>query len=115
MTNFRYTTRTYPYTGTIAAGSDVTGVIDMIGVPLIGIEVPTPFKGDMIFINVSTDGTTFKKMYNPNGVRMSVRARPDCYICIAPDDFRGIRYIQLESSSIEADERTITVYGRVDS
>jgi hypothetical protein len=112
--NFRYTTRVYSYSATIAAGANESGIIDMIGVPLIGIQFPLTFKGDLCYIDISVDGTNFLKAHNPQGVRMGVRACPGCYICISPDDFRGIRYIRLVSSSIEDEEQSITVYGRGD-
>ena len=112
---FRYTTRTYDYAATMPAGTDRTGVIDMIGTPLIGIQFPLRFKGDELFINVSTDGSTFIKLLNPQGHRMSVKACPNCYVCVSPVDFIGIRYIQLESNKIESEERAMTVYGRIDS
>lgn len=111
---FRYTTKVYSFDATMSSSTNQTGVIDMIGTPLIGIKFPTAFKGKKVFINISTDGTTFLKAYNPQGVRFQVVAQANSYVAIAPDDFRGVRYIQLESDGIEGTDRSFTVFGRVD-
>lgn len=87
----------------------------MIGVPLIGIQFPDAMTSDVVYIDISTDGVNTIKAYNPYGVRMQAKVQPGGYVCIAPDDFRGVRYIRVTTNKTEREARSLTLFGRVDS
>lgn len=97
----------------IANGGTVSGAIDLQGLTLCGVILPSAFTGAAITFQVSDDNVTYQAAYNTSNNAMTMTVTQARTYMITPTDFAGVRYLKLVSGSAEGAERTIKLLTRV--
>lgn len=99
-------------TVTIASSGTTSGAIDLQGLALCQIQMPSAFTGTAITFQSSHDGTTYNALYNSANTQLSITIGTDRYYNIAAYDFAGCRYLKIVSNASEGASRTIGLVTR---
>lgn len=89
----------------IASGASQSGVVDLIGFLLAGIQMPTTWTAADITFLASLDGVTYQPVYNTDGDEYTIAsaaAQASRFIAIDPRDFAGVRYLKIRSGTAAA-------------
>jgi hypothetical protein len=100
---------TYETTVTIASGATTSGAVDLLGMVLVGIIMPSAFTGTSITFQASPDNSTFTAVYNSAGTQLTATVSTSRTILFSPGDFVGVRNLKLVSGSTEGGSRIITL------
>jgi len=96
----------------IASGQTASGALDLQGLALTAIQMPSAFTGTSITFQGSFDGATYQDIYNTANTQYSITVAASRTYAINPSDFAGFRYIKIVSGSSEGAARTIVVSSR---
>ena len=84
----------------IANGASLSGVADLTGFMLAGIQMPSAWTAASLTFQVSLDGTTFQDMYATDGTEVTVTgAAASRFLAFVPSDFAGARYLKVRSGT----------------
>ncbi|MBI4906602.1 MAG: hypothetical protein HY820_23435 [Acidobacteria bacterium] len=86
-------------TTSIASGQSLTGSIDLKDHPLIAIEMPASWTAATLTFQGSSDGTTWKDVFNMEGDEFTIQAAASRYIVLSPFEFQWARYIKIRSGT----------------
>lgn len=99
------------YAATIANGQAKTGVIDLAGLTLVGIALPTAFTGTgLTFECAEAAGGTFRPVRKVDGTSVDYTCAQGDFVAIDPKDFHGVRFLKIVSDANEAAQRSVLVY-----
>lgn len=85
---------------TIANGASLSGVADLTGFMLAGIQMPAAWTAASLTFQVSIDGTTYTDMYATDGTEVTVTgAAASRFLAFVPSDFAGARYLKVRSGT----------------
>jgi len=94
---------------TIANGQTTSGVIDLAGKKLVGIEIPASFTGATVsFTQCRSAGGTYLPVCKEDGTSYSVTATDASYIRMNPSVFAGCAFIKVVSASSETGAKVVT-------
>lgn len=96
----------------IANGQTVSGAIDLQGLVICQIIMPSAFTGTAITFQSSINDGTYQALYNSANTQMSITVATSRSYNIAPTDFAGCRFLKLVSGSAEGGSRTIGIVTR---
>ena len=85
-------------TAAIAASATTSGAIDLYGLQMVALGMPTYWTAGVLTFNVSIDGSTYLRMYK-NGAEYFETVTASQFIVLTPADFAGVRYVQLRSGT----------------
>lgn len=98
---------------TIANGATTSGAIDLQGLVLCQIQIPSAFTGAAITFSSCNDETgTYQVLYNTANTALSITVGTSRSYNIAPIDFAGCRFLKIISGSSEGSSRTIGLVTR---
>jgi len=98
-------------TAVIASGGTSTGVIDLGGTMLIGIQMPSSFTGPSLKFQAATSsGATMQTLADGTGSDISKTISAAKYLALDPATLRGVRFLNVVSASAEAAGRSITIF-----
>lgn len=109
------------FTGTIAAGTALSGAIPMGAHTLVGISMPATWTTASLTFQVSPDGgTTWQELYTDTGAEVTVTAAANQFILVASFPaylWRGINMIKVRSGTAaspvnQTSSAVITLVGR---
>lgn len=95
---------------TIANGASLSGSVDLTGVLLVGIYMPSAWTAADITFQASPDyddddTVTFQSIYNGDGDEYTIAsaaAQASRFIAIDPRDFAGVRFLKIRSGTAAA-------------
>ncbi len=92
---------TAPYT--IAVGQTETPIINLEGLILLKIAVPSSLIGTVLSFKVDSDLTiaNLKEYIKTDGTTVEITVTPDKVVGIVPQDFAGVKYIQIVSDATQ--------------
>lgn len=97
---------------TIAISTTTSGAIDLQGLALCQIVMPSAFTGASITFTSSHNDGTYQALYNSSNTQLSITVGTSRTYNINPADFAGVRYLKIVSASSEAAARTIGLITR---
>lgn len=84
----------------IASGTNITGDLNLGGLRLFGIAMPSAWTAANLTFQVSHDfGTTWNNLYDRYGVEYSVTAAASRFIQLDGADFAGAQYLRVRSGT----------------
>lgn len=86
----------------IPANAALSDAIDLDGVTLVGIQMPSAWDAANLTFQVSVDGSTFANLYDQAGSEVTVNASAGRYIVVDHLTFLGIRYLKVRSGTSAA-------------
>ena len=84
---------------TLSSGSSLSPGIDLDGLTLVGILMPSTWDGTAITFRASINGTAWFDLYDAAGNEVTLSVAPSRYIQIDPRRFVGIRYLRIRSGT----------------
>ncbi len=93
---------------TIASSGTESTALDLQGMGLVGMLIPSAFTGASVTFKASIDGTNFYDIYNSDNTQFSITVGTSRWYNLDIRDFLGARYVKIVSASSEGAERTIT-------
>ncbi len=100
---------------TIASGQTASGAIDLQGLLLCQLIMPSALTGTSISFQSSHDNVTFNDVYNDTNTQITITVAVDRTYNIDPKDFAGVRYLKIVSNASEGADRSIGVMTREDT
>jgi hypothetical protein len=86
-------------TVTIAAGNSLSNGVDLDGVNLVAIVMPTAWDGTSITFQASHNGTDWFNLHDAAGNAITVTVAASRYIQLDWQRFLGIRYLRIRSGT----------------
>lgn len=86
-------------TVTIANGASLSGTLDLAGLTLIGIIMPSAWTAADITVQASLNNTDFFNVFDVFGSELVIKADASRYIPLTPSDFISFRYVKLRSGT----------------
>lgn len=91
------------FTAVIANGASLSGAVDIVGLTLVGVLIPSSWTTADLTFQVSVDGSTYVDVYNDSGVEYLVQVgAASTYIVLNKSgyaDFAGMRYLKVRSGT----------------
>lgn len=84
---------------TIAGGSSLSGAVDLNGLSLVAILMPTAWDGTSITFQASVNGTDWFNLHDAAGNAITVTVAASRYIQLDWQRFLGIRYLRIRSGT----------------
>jgi len=86
---------------TIAVGQSNTSILDLEGLVLLKISIPSNLTGDYLTFKVDSDLTrsNLKQYINSDGTIVKVTVLLDSVMGITPQDFAEVRFLQIVSNT----------------
>ena len=92
----------------IAASQQISDVIDVVGMTLVGIRLPASLTSTSFSIMESDTSTgTFRDVYNASGLLLSFVVPVNTTVIFNPIDLAGLRFIKFKANIAEASQRSI--------
>lgn len=85
----------------IAKDGSITGVIDLAGYALCGIQMPAAWTAADLTFQVSHDGQTFADLYDHDDNEVAVKVDAARFIQLNPQDWLGVRFLKIRSGSAQ--------------
>jgi hypothetical protein len=103
-------------TATIANGTSLSAAVDLTGLTLVGIQMPSAWTAADLTFEASTDDGTYDDVYD-GALEYSVSAAASRFIRIAPSDLVSAQYLKVRSGTSgtpvnQLAERAITLIAR---
>ncbi|MDD3371026.1 MAG: hypothetical protein PHE27_04270 [Alphaproteobacteria bacterium] len=104
---------------TIASGTSLTNTINLKGLRLFAIAMPSSWTAARLTFQVSPDcGTTWYDLYDANGTEITATAAASTCVVLSPVQFSSFQYVRLRSGASgspvnQADDREISLILRV--
>lgn len=96
-------------TATIAAAGTTSATVDLReGRSLVGIYCDSALVGTALTFKASYDGVNFFAMNTTAGA-LSLTVAASKYVAVTPDNFLGVRFLQITSGSTETAGTTFTL------
>ena len=93
---------------TVAADNDTSATVDLGSRVLVGLITPASLTSTAITFNVSDDNSTFRTLRDDANANFSVVVDSTSRQYFFDEkNFKGVRYIQVETGSAEGADRTI--------
>jgi len=84
---------------TISSGGNLSGAIDLNGLSLVAIIMPSAFDGTTLTFQASHNGTNWFELHDAAGNAITVTVGANRYIQLDWQRFLGIRYIRIRSGT----------------
>jgi hypothetical protein len=93
----------YPETRSVVipAGGSLSDPVDLDGVKLLGIQMPSAWDAANLTFQVSANGVAYADLYNQAGSEVVVNAAAGRFIALDPALFAGIRFLRIRSGTAE--------------
>lgn len=103
---------------TIANGQSLSDAIDLGGLRLVSIVMPSAWTAANLTFQVSHDGTTYNNLYDAGGSEVTTTAAASRYIYLDPAFWSGIRFLKVRSGTsgaavAQGAERLVTLVCRI--
>lgn len=100
-------------TAVIAASGTTSGEINLDGVTLLGLHIPTGFTGTTLTFSIADKDDNYRTL-SVDGSDYSLTVAANKYCPIKnPEYFVGVKKLKLVSGSTEGAERTIPLHTRL--
>ncbi len=104
-------------TATIASGASLSDALDLTGLTVVGLQMPSTWTAAAITLESSADNATFDDVYDSEGNELSLTADASRFIPLAPTAMVSYPYLKLRSGTSgtpvnQAATRVITVIAR---
>lgn len=86
----------------IANGQSISAVVDLGNARLTRVELPAVWTAADLTFQVSSDGTTWRDLYDVSGSEYLVKASASRAVLLPLSDFIGIQYLKIRSGSSAA-------------
>lgn len=77
-----------------ALNDTTSSVVDLEEFRAVGLSIPAGFTGTNITPMASTDGLTFKNIYDATGAQKTITCAADRRVVLNPADYYGVRYLK---------------------
>lgn len=97
---------------TITTGEATTPTdgVDLIGMSLVGVFIPSTFDGTAITLTAcNTQGGTYLPVYDKAGNAYTITTAASRYVYFNPADFAGIRFIKFVTGTSQTTTSTVFV------
>jgi len=84
---------------TIALNQSLSAPVQLYGRGFFGVEMPSAWTAANLTFQVSTDGDTYRNLYDEDGNEVEVTAAANRFIRVFPADFMVFPYIRLRSGT----------------
>jgi hypothetical protein len=84
---------------TISTGSSLSPGVDLDGLTLVAIVMPSTWDGTTITFQVSPNGTDWYNLHDAAGSEVALTVGPSRYIQLDWQRFLGIRYLRIRSGT----------------
>ncbi len=85
---------------TISSGSNMSAGVDLDGLTLVAIVMPSAWDGTTITFQASTNGTDWYNLHDAAGNAVVLTVAPSRYVQLDWQRFLGIRYIRIRSGTV---------------
>ena len=99
-------------TVTIANGATQSDSIDLDGLCLVGVFVPSGFDGTTLTFQTSLDDSTYVDVQDGAGNAYSVTVAASKYVPVDPTKMVGVRYLKITSGTTQSPAATLTLSAR---
>lgn len=100
---------------TIPSGQTTSNAIDLQGLNLVQIIMPSAFTGTAINFQSSFNNGTYSTLYDNSNIIIGITVNASRAYNINPIDFTGCRYFKIVSNGTEAGDRVIGLVTREDT
>jgi hypothetical protein len=87
-------------TATILSGASLSNEVHLKSMRPFAIEMPTTWTAANLTFQVTTDGTTYRNLYDDTGAEVTVTASGDRYIAlVSPAQWIGVQRFKIRSGT----------------
>lgn len=86
-------------TATIAGGQSLSSAVNLGGLRLFGIVMPSAWTAAGLTFQMSPDGANWFNIYDANGNELSASAAASRYIALDPVNFAPVAWIKMRSGT----------------
>jgi hypothetical protein len=83
----------------IANAASLSGVVDMGTARLARISLPAAWTAADLTLQSSTDGVTFKDLYDKDGIEYTIKAAASRAVLVPLGDMLSLRYLKIRSGT----------------
>src|SRR3990167_3412769 len=96
----------------IAISTTTSAAVDLQGLVICQLIIPSAFTGTAITFESSPDDGTYQALYNSSNTQLSITVGTSRTYNINPADFAGCRFLKIFSNDTETAARTIQIMTR---
>jgi len=86
-------------TTTIASGQSLSAAVNLGGLRMFGMIMPTAWTAAGLTFQMSADGTNWYNMYDANGNELTASAAASRYVAFEPANFAPVEWLKVRSGT----------------